>query len=322
MVAEFKLIDRFFARHPFHRPDVILGIGDDAALVRPDSGYDLAMAVDTMVAGVHFPETTAPAAIGHKALAVNLSDMAAMGAEPLWATLSLTLPESDPEWVSAFCAGLFALADRHQVQLIGGDTTSGPLAVSVHITGRVPHGKGLRRGGARPGDVIYVTGTLGDGGIGLGVKQGSIHLAPDLAKAVVARLDFPEPRVAQGLALQDLAHSAIDISDGLVADLGHILQASEVGASVDVESLPVSAGFEALGEPDWRIPLTSGDDYELCFTVPPETASQVESNFSRHGWPVTRIGVIETDSGLRLRRGDGSLLKLDGAGYEHFGAEL
>lgn len=319
-LAEFSLIDRYFAARARRRGDVTLGIGDDAALVDVPAGASLAVAVDTLVEGVHFPSGTAPADVGHKALAVNLSDMAAMGAEPCWATLALTLPRVDADWVAAFADGFFALAERFQVELIGGDTTRGPLAVSVQILGSVPAGRALRRAGARPGDRIFVTGTLGDAGLALRRLQAGGEVAAQPWPALLTRLHRPEPRVAAGLALRGLASAAIDVSDGLAADLGHVLAAGGVGATLRVDRLPRSAAFRQAveaGSPDWHgLPLAAGDDYELCFTVPAAQADAVAARLG--GLAATEIGAIEAEPGLRCMTDDGRAYRIEREGYEHF----
>lgn len=319
-LAEFSLIDRYFAARAQRRADVVLGIGDDAALVDVPAGESLAVAVDTLVEGVHFPAGTAPADVGHKALAVNLSDLAAMGAEPRWATLALTLPQADAAWVAAFADGFFALAERFQVELIGGDTTRGPLTVSVQILGTVPAGQALRRSGARPGDRIFVTGTLGDAGLALRRLQAGGDATAEPWPALLVRLQRPEPRVAAGLALRGLASAAIDVSDGLAADLGHVLAAGGVGATLRVDRLPRSAAFRqavAVGGPDWHgLPLTAGDDYELCFTVPAAQADAVVARLG--GLAVTPIGEIDAQPGLRCVTDDGRAYCIGRDGYEHF----
>ena len=319
-LAEFSLIDRYFAARARRRGDVTLGIGDDAALVDVPAGESLAVAVDTLVEGVHFPPGTAPADVGHKALAVNLSDVAAMGAEPRWATLALTLPRADEAWVAAFADGFFALAERFQVELVGGDTTRGPLTVSVQILGTVPAGRALRRCGARPGDRIFVTGALGDAGLALRRLQAGGDTDAEPWPALLACLHRPEPRVAAGVALRGLASAAIDVSDGLAADLGHVLAAGGVGATLRVDRLPRSAAFRQAvqaGSPDWHdLPLAAGDDYELCFTVPAAQADAVAARLG--GLAVTEIGEIEAEPGLRCVTGDGHAYRIGREGYEHF----
>jgi thiamine-monophosphate kinase len=317
--TEFDVIRRYFTRQPVSRKDVLAGIGDDAAVLQLPSDRELLVCIDTLVAGVHFPVVTPAAAIGHKALAVNLSDLAAMGAEPAWATLALTLPDSDPVWLAAFASGFFALAGRHGVQLIGGDTTCGPMSVTVQAHGFAPPGQALRRIGAQPGDHIYVTGTLGDAGLALRFPEAA-------AGGLRARLDYPEPRIAAGSLLRGLASAAIDISDGLLADLGHLLEGDDLGASLRVDELPRSGSFvAALQGLDsvppgqyYELPLSSGDDYELCFTVPECFCAEVERCLGELPCGCTAIGIIEAQPGVRCYLQDGSDYQPRGAGYLHF----
>ena len=319
--AEFSLIDRFFAAHGGSRADVVLGIGDDCALLTPPPGQQLAVTIDTLVADVHFFADVDPEALGHKALAVNLSDLAAMGATPAWATLALTLPKADEDWLARFCRGLFALADRCQVQLIGGDTTHGPTTViTIQAHGFVPPEQALRRDGAQPGDGIYLTGTPGDAGLALAAAYGKVDLDQAWRAGGQTRLERTQPRIAQGVALRGIASAAIDISDGLAQDLGHILERSRVGARVELAQLPLSPALAASLDADAAIEtaLTGGDDYELCFTVPPARAAQLESLAMDWDCRCTRIGVITAESGLQLRRADGSALRLTRQGYDHF----
>ncbi|MBI5461614.1 MAG: thiamine-phosphate kinase [Gammaproteobacteria bacterium] len=320
-LTEFSLIDRFFAGHK-RRGDVALGIGDDAAVVDVPPGEQLVVAVDTLVAGVHFPDHTAAADIGHKALAVNLSDMAAMGACPRWATLALTLPRVDADWLGEFARGFFALAERFDVELIGGDTTRGPLCVSVQILGTVPRNRVLQRAGARAGDRIFVSGSLGDAGLALSLLQTQRACGEDERAELLARLHRPDPRVALGERLRGIASAVIDVSDGLLADLGHILQRSGVGATLWVERLPRSAAFQvcvSAQSPDWfELPLAAGDDYELCFTAAPAQADALQNLARELGIAITEIGAIEADTGLRCRLDDGRAFQPTRQGYEHF----
>ncbi|MEO5573799.1 MAG: thiamine-phosphate kinase [Gammaproteobacteria bacterium] len=318
--AEFKLIERYFARPVHAQQGVVLGIGDDAALLNVPAGMELAVSVDTLLAGVHFPENTQAADIGHKALAVNLSDMAAMGAEPRWATLALTLPKIDTAWLEGFSAGFFALAERYKVTLIGGDTTRGPLSITVQMHGLVPVGLALRRASARPGDLIYVTGELGDAGLALRALQGTLDLPAEHKAQLLERLNRPEPRIAAGLALRGIASAAIDISDGLAADLGHILSASKVGATLHLERLPLSADVSSfvIKGGDWNLPLSAGDDYELCFTVPARNEIKLRAVLDRLMCTCTPIGMIEEAPGLRCELADGKSFTPDSAGYDHF----
>jgi thiamine-monophosphate kinase len=321
-ISEFSLIDRYLAVQQLNRPDVALGIGDDCALLVPPAGLQLVVTLDTLVADVHFFADADPESIGHKALAVNLSDLAAMGATPAWATLALTLPKADEEWLARFCRGLFALADRYGVQLVGGDTTHGPTTViTLQAHGFVPPGQALRRAGAKPGDGIYVTGTPGDAGLALAAAYGKTTVGAAYHAYAQARLEWPEPRIAQGIALRGVASAAIDISDGLAQDLGHILERSGGGALLEVDGLPLSSALTASLDPDAAImtALASGDDYELCFTVSPDRTSQLESVAADWDCCCTRIGVITAESGLRLIRADGSTFHLERLGYDHFG---
>jgi thiamine-monophosphate kinase len=320
--SEFSLIDRYFAAHGLRRPDVALGIGDDCALLIPPVDQQLVVTMDTLVADVHFFAAADPEGVGHKALAVNLSDLAAMGATPAWATLALTLPRADEAWLERFCRGLFALADRYDLQLVGGDTTRGPTTViTVQAHGFVPPGLALRRDGARPGDGVYVTGTPGDAGLALTVAQGKAAVVPEGRAYFQQRLEWPEPRLAEGLALRGIASAAIDISDGLAQDLGHILERSRVGARLEVDRLPLSPALRASLDRDAAIAtaLTGGDDYELCFTVPPERAAGLASVAAGWACRCTRIGVVTAGPGLQRVRADGSVFHLDRRGYDHFG---
>ncbi|MBL1262648.1 thiamine-phosphate kinase [Candidatus Methylomicrobium oryzae] len=308
-LSEFSLIRRFFTDQQVDNPCTRLGIGDDCALLSIPEGFELAITADTMVENVHFFRGADPHRLGHKLLAVNLSDLAAMGAKPLSVTLALTLPKIDEAWLTDFAQGFLDLAARYSVDLIGGDTTSGPLTLTVQAMGLVPAGQALKRSTAKPGDWIYVTGYLGDAGLGLKICQG---YRCDRPEAALNRFHQPEPRCAEGQALRGIANACIDISDGLAGDLGHILAQSGVGATLDWDSLPLSgeakAYIEATG--DWRLPLTAGDDYELCFTVSPEKISALP--FGCH-----KIGVIEPEPGLRLNK-SGTTFFLKAQGYEHF----
>lgn len=319
-LSEFGLIRRYFAQGTFERDDVPLGVGDDCALLRVPVGLDLAVTMDTLVEGVHFLPGSDPEALGHKTLAVSLSDMAAMGAEPAWATLALTLPRSDPPWLEAFSRGLAGLARAHRVQLVGGDTTRGPvLTLTLQLQGFVAPGRALRRDGARPGDLIAVTGTLGDAGLALRALQGEYAAGTALA-TLRARLERPRPRVALGRALVGLATAAIDISDGLLADLGHLCEGSGTGATLELGSLPLAPAVAAYlaRSGDWSLPLAAGDDYELCFTVPPGSQAAVERAAARCGCAVAWVGVLESEAGIRCRLPDGTLLETPEEGYEHF----
>jgi thiamine-monophosphate kinase len=317
--TEFDIIRRYFTQQTTMRNEVLTGIGDDAAVLQLPPDRELLLCIDTLVAGVHFPEGTPAAAIGHKALAVNLSDLAAMGAEAAWATLALTLPEPDPAWLEAFAGGFFALAGRHGVQLVGGDTTRGPLTITVQAHGFTAPGQALLRTGSRPGDRIYVTGTLGDAGLAL-------RLRDPAAAELRARLDYPEPRLDAGSLLRGLASAAIDISDGLLADLGHLLEDKGLGASLQIDDLPRSGAFiaalqgqgAAAAELFYGLPLSGGDDYELCFTVPERCCAEVEQRLNALPCGCTAIGIIEAQPGIRCYlQGGGSYQPAD-TGYLHF----
>ncbi|WP_455234202.1 thiamine-phosphate kinase [Thiogranum longum] len=317
-ISEFDVIQRFFASRTPLRNDVVLGIGDDAALLKVPEGQQLAVAVDTLIADRHFPAGTDPFDIGYKSLSVNLSDMAAMGASPAWATLSLTIPEADEQWLQGFADGFFSLATHYGMALVGGDTTRGPLSVTVQVYGLVRGDRVLRRDGARPGQAVLVTGTLGDAARALEQMQAG----GDVDAFLLTRLNRPEPRVAFGLALAGIGSAAIDISDGLLADLGHIVKASHCGATLWVDRLPASSTLKRIG-PEQRLPcqLYGGDDYELCFTVDADKAEQVIEIAGQQRLAVTEIGVIEAAPGLRCVRDDGSVYQPQRAGFDHFADE-
>jgi thiamine-monophosphate kinase len=317
-IAEFDAIARYFTQAFPKRADVILGIGDDAALSSVPSGMQLAIAIDTLVEGVHFPKKTRSENIGYKALAVNLSDLAAMGATPAWMTLALTCQKMDEAWLTGFSQGLLELATRYNVSLIGGDTTCGALTVTIQVTGFVPPHRALRRSGAQVGDGIYVTGTLGDAGLGLASMQKRVVLPRKVRQFVESRLNRPTPRLAEGKALRQCANSAIDISDGLVADLGHILSASGVGASLQVDRLPLSKALRKVMYPEkaWQMALSAGDDYELCFTVPPNRVAKLQNALPKDIY--THIGIIEATPGLRCLDTNGQLFVPSIRGYQHF----
>jgi thiamine-monophosphate kinase len=319
MADEFELIERYFLTKS-HRKDVIMGVGDDAAVLRPPSDMELVVTVDTLVEGVHFPTGTDAESIGYKALAVNLSDLAAMGARPAWITLSLTLPRSEEAWLSAFCEGFFKLARYHDVALVGGDLTHGSLSMTVQAIGFAPRSSAIYRRGAQPGDEVLVTGYLGDAGLALAAIRQFRELDGESLAYCLGRLNRPTPRVEAGLALRNCASAAIDISDGLVADLEHVLRASDVGASLYLASLPLSPILQKAFavSPDWRLPLASGDDYELLFTAPQSKLSQLYDRFVFIDCMLTRIGRIESKAGLRLWDEEGDAYHLEQAGYNHF----
>ncbi len=312
--AEFDLISRIRARAAA-RDNVVLGIGDDAALLQPPPGKQLVVTTDTLNAGVHFPDATAPADIGWKSLAVNLSDLAAMGATPAWCTLSLSLPQADGAWLDAFLDGFIALADQHAVGLVGGDTTRGPLSISVTAMGVVEPGSALRRDGARAGDDVWVTGTLGDAAAALQAVIEAREIAPFLRQ----RLERPTPRIAAGQRLSGLAHSCIDLSDGLLADLGHLCQRSGVGAEIDLAKLPVSPALESLDaaqRPHWQ--ACGGDDYELCFTAAPRDLEGVIQALDFAEVAATRVGRIVAGHGVLALDAEGKQWRPLRPGYEHF----
>jgi thiamine-monophosphate kinase len=311
--GEFDLIARIRARVAT-RADVVLGIGDDAALLAPPPGRQLVVTADTLNDGVHFPRGTSPADVGWKALAVNLSDLASMGAEPAWCTLSLSLPQSDPAWIEGFLDGFLDLAGQHDIALVGGDTTRGPLSIAVTAMGLVEPGRALRRDGARVGDEVWVTGTLGDAAGGLAL------LDREPVPALRARLDRPTPRVAAGRALVGIASACVDVSDGLLADLGHVCARSRVAARIDVDALPASAALrEAFGEAD-RIALqaSGGDDYELCFTAPADAGADIGAVSAQLGLRFTRIGRIVAGEGVHPVDAKSQPWSSPRRGYDHF----
>ncbi len=316
-MTEFELIRHFFARQPVSRADVATGIGDDCALLRPPVGQSLAVTSDLLVSGVHFLPDVDPVSLGHKSLAVNLSDLAAMGAEPAWFLLNLALPEADTAWLERFCRGMFDLARQYDVQLVGGDTSRGSLTIGVEAHGFVPETVALRRSGARAGDRIYVTGTLGDAAVALQHRLGKQRLSEADFAALVERLDRPVPRVREGMALRGIATGAIDISDGLLADLGHILEMSRVGARIFLDKIPLSPiGRVHAGRFSWEAALAMGDDYELCFTVPPENTGTLEK--LRLACGVRCIGEIEAEPGLRIVDESGKPYRPTFTGHDHF----
>ncbi len=315
--SEFELIARHFTRPA---KNAVLGVGDDCALVDITNGMDLAVSTDTMVSGTHFFPDVDPENLGHKALAVNLSDMAAMGAMPYWVLLALTLPKVDDVWLAAFAKGFFDLADEYNVSLIGGDTTRGPLTLTVTIMGEVPAGAALRRNGAKAGNDIWVSGNLGDAALAVAHRHGRIKLEEADYKEAVMRLYEPTPRVSLGQALRGMATSAIDISDGLLADLGHICRLSGVGATVEIAAIPVSAigAKHASSDAGLSAIMAGGDDYELCFTAPPNSRDSIADLAEGLGIPLTRIGQVRRGKGVHIVGPDGKPMKIDGRGFDHF----
>ena len=321
---EFALIERYF-RRPARDPAVRLPIGDDAAVVAPAPGCEIVLAVDMLVEGRHFLPDVDPAALGHKTLAVNLSDLAAMGARPRWALLAGALPAADEAWLAAFTQGLFALADRFDVTLVGGDTTRGPRTLSLTIVGELPAGTAITRGGARVGDDVYVSGTVGDAMLALAALQGRTELRANELAPLQRRLDWPEPRVDLGLALRGIASSALDISDGLTGDLAHILEASAVGATLDLPAIPRSASLASRVQgPERELGLAcllaGGDDYELCFTAPVAARAAVLGAAAAAGVGAARIGTITAEPGLRIRDEHGAPLAALPRAFDHFPA--
>jgi thiamine-monophosphate kinase len=323
-MGEFELIDRFFKRPAAARaPGVALGMGDDCALIAPAPGMQLAVSSDMLIEGRHFLSTVDPARLGHKALAVNLSDLAACGARPLAFTLALALPQADAAWLEGFAGGLHALADAYGCALVGGDTTRGPLAICITVFGEVPPGQALLRSGARPGDDVYASGTVGDARLALEVFRGTFALAPEAFDLARQRMEQPTPRVALGLALRGIASAAIDVSDGLLGDLGHVLRLSGVGARIDT---PAALQLLALRETRPALPLdrqlecvlAGGDDYELAFTAPADRREAVAAAAAAASTRVTRIGTIETQAGIRLVDANGAVLEQRFGSFDHF----
>jgi thiamine-monophosphate kinase len=318
-LTETSLIERYFRAAGAQRSDVTLGIGDDAAILSVPPGSALVATTDTLVAGVHFPHGSPAASIGHRALAVNLSDLAAMGARPAWALLALTLPEAQEAWLQEFSAGLGALAQEYRVALVGGDTTRGPLCVTVQLLGLVPADAALKRGGARAGDALFVSGTPGDAAAGLALEQRRLEASRAAAEYLRERFLLPSPRVALGERLREYASACIDVSDGLLGDAGKLAQASGVAVEVLFEALPVSEALRAtLGdEGARRLALSGGDDYELCFTVPAANIAQLHAQLPPAQWGYARIGSVRAGEGAHVLR-DGTVMEFSHSGYQHF----
>jgi thiamine-monophosphate kinase len=318
-LSEFALIERYFRRCGAHRTDVRLGVGDDAALLVVPGGSELVATIDTLVAGVHFPHGSPPASIGHRALAVNLSDLAAMGARPAWGLLALTLPEPDESWLEEFANGFSNLARAHGVALVGGDTTRGPLCISVQLLGHVPTGEALTRGGGSAGDVLFVSGTCGDAAAGLAIEQGQLEAEAEGRAWLRERFLWPTPRVALGERLRGLASACIDVSDGLLADAGRLASASQVGVELVWADVALSQPLlEVLGEARAReLALGGGDDYELCFTVPPQNVARLTAQLPPQEWRYTRIGLLRAEPGAVVVH-DGTVMEFSHSGYEHF----
>jgi thiamine-monophosphate kinase len=314
---EFELIRRYFSKDAVKRADVVLGVGADAALLTVPASHELAVTTDSLLPDVHFPADLVADAVGYRALAANLSDLAAMGAEPTWVLLALTLSEVDETWLTSFSRGFFALAQKYRVALVGGNIARGPLNITITAHGLVPKGQALTRKGARPDDLIFVTGHPGDAAAGFELLQSGKN---DMQDDCVQRFAYPEPRIAVGMALRGLATACIDISDGLLADMTHILDASGVGATLLSAKLPLSKRLLQLHgmEAAQRLALTGGDDYELLFTAPRERQAEIEQKLKALGFPVACIGSVEAQRGLRCLEASGHGLKLREMGYKHF----
>lgn len=320
MAGEFELIREYF-QCPFSEGDnVAVGIGDDAAVSQLPIGQQLVTTVDTLVSGVHFPPETSPFDIGYKSLAVSLSDLAAMAAKPEWFTLALTLPENDSSWLQQFSRGLSDIAQSSGISLIGGDTTRGPLTISVQAMGSVPQGKAVLRSGASVDDDVYVTGSLGDAAAGLAVVQQRHQFDSAENAYLIGRLNRPTPRTLASLELRDQASAMIDCSDGLLADLGHIIEASTLGAQLRLSDLPLSAGVKqfAASHSDYSWPLAGGDDYELIFTAPVSARMAVQAIAANLAHPVSCIGKIVSQAGIRVEVDDGSEYLISSSGFQHF----
>ena len=320
-LTERALIDRFFRDCGARRADVRVGIGDDAAVLEVPPGTQLVAKVDTLVAGIHFLPDAPAKAVGHRALAVNLSDFAAMGARPAWALLALTLPRADEHWLSEFASGFGALARKYDIALVGGDTTSGPLCISVQLLGTVQPSEAMLRSGARPGDSLFVSGTPGDAAAGLAIERGDLLASnPAHAAYLRERFAFPTPRVELGMGLSAYASACIDVSDGLLGDAGKLATASACGIEIDYGALPLSAALLAVaGDARAReLALTGGDDYELCFAVPASRIGNLQREMPCEKWGYRRIGSVREAPGAVVTR-EGTVMEFSHSGFEHFG---
>ena len=317
---EFTLIAQYFSACGSIDSDTLLGVGDDCALLAPPMGEVLAVTTDTLLAGVHFPDKSPARKIAQRALAVNLSDMAAMGATPRWFQLALTLPDADQDWLSEFSVGLDAIAGEFNCALVGGDTTRGPLTISITLLGSVPANQALRRSGAQPGDVIYVSGTLGDGAGGLAVLEDRLVVSETDKAYFEGRFWQPRARVAEGLRIRGFASAAIDISDGLLADLGHITETSQVGAVLEIDKLPLSPALCRVSDAKQRLnwALSGGDDYELCFTAPVNRAEQCQQLIAEGSLHATAVGQIRAGQGVLCVDERGRPVETVATGYQHF----
>lgn len=318
-LGEFGLIERYFRKCGARRADVRLGVGDDAALLECAPNCELVAAIDTLVCGVHFPSGSPAASIGHRALAVNLSDLAAMGGRPSWALLALTLPAIDELWLEEFAAGFAALARAHDVALVGGDTTCGPLCVTVQLLGHVPKAGALLRSAGHAGDVLFVSGSPGDAAAGLALEQARLTASEEAGGYLRERFLYPSPRVALGESLRSYASACIDVSDGLLGDAGKLAAASHCGVEIEINQLPVSELLvSAVGEERARqLALTGGDDYELCFSVPAAAVGKLQHNLPPQQWGYTRIGVLREAAGAVVTSA-GSVIEFAHCGFDHF----
>jgi thiamine-monophosphate kinase len=318
-MKEFELIKHFFTKQAVKRKDVELGIADDCAVLAPIENQNIVVTTDTLVAGVHFPHQTDAKAIGHKAVAVNLSDIAAMGAKPSWLSLAITLPEVNELWIKDFCTGVFELCDFYNVELIGGDTTQGPLSITITAQGITPQDSYLQRSGAKAGDWLYVTGELGDAALALQHITGKVDIEAQAFKVIRTKLDYPKPRVLAGQMLREYASSAIDLSDGLIADLGHLCQASNVGASLVLDALPLSTIMRdsLLQDDAIKLALSGGDDYELLFTVSEDNKVGMETAMSHAGTPVSCIGQLNASHTITTTLNN-KPISINTEGFEHF----
>ena len=318
--SEFELISKYFKNLTDDDSSVQCGIGDDAAIVHIPHDMEVALSIDTLLEGTHFPAETQPSDIAYKALAVNLSDMAAMGAVPKWVLLSISLPEKDEDWIEKFVSGFLELARTHSISLIGGDLSRGPLSITVQIQGLLPTGSALKRNGAQKDDLIYVTGTLGDAGVGLDIMNGKLSIGEKQRTFFLNSLNRPDISIDAGIQLRSIANSAIDISDGLIADLGHILEVSHVGAEIEMEKIPLSEEMKQVTDnvTAWNYALTSGDDYKLCFTAPAEKHDQLMNILNEINIPVSCIGKITDGDELICKDSEGVCFKPSKSSYKHF----
>jgi len=318
-MKEFELIKHFFAEQSVKRKDVVMGIGDDCAVVAPSDNQHIVVTTDTLVEGVHFPNNTEARAIGHKSVAVNLSDLAAMGAKPSWISLAITLPSVDEAWISEFCAGVFELCEFFNVELIGGDTTQGPLSVTITAQGLIPENQYLSRAGAKAGDWLYVTGELGEAALALQHIQGKVSIEEHLVAPLLEKLNYPKPRVLAGEIIREYASAAIDLSDGLISDLGHICQASNVGANIVLDALPLSEKLtdSLLEEDAIHLAIAGGDDYELLFTVSEANKVGVETALSNAGVRLTCIGQLNAMQTITTTLNN-KAVPINSTGFEHF----